>query len=730
MNIHSIKIRIIALSAVCVITVAGAMLGYGLYAASQTSHAVTEQVGSLLDRMSQESLQRLASVQAAAIGSEIDSAFSAARNMANALEVIAENEGNGTPRDLRRAQLNALLLAVLKDNSRFNGTYSAWMPDALDGADALFISRKDLGSDATGRALPYWTRDAAGNIALQPLVEYDSRDLHPNGVMKGGWFLDPQATGKESILAPLPYIVQGKSVYLATMSVPIKVGGKFRGVAGADFDLSFVQSLAEKVDKSIYKGEGTVSIVTNIGLVVASSADPSAIGGPYSKLEANADQDMALLRKGEAATRVDEQKDIIKIFAPVPLGRTGAAWSVIITVPRAVVMADANALGASLAARSGADTFWQMIAAAVVTVLALVAMALVARGISNPITRLTLALRRLAAGEQVAEIAGADRKDEIGDISRAVDQIRIGVEEEARRKAQEAEDNRLRAETERRSTMIHLADSFERAVGQVVESVGQASDQLQGAASTMTSATHKVANESLVAAGASEEASNNVQTVASAAEELASSIVEIKRQVDESARIAGEAVREAGSTAGKVQDLSNSAEKIGKVVDLIRNIAGQTNLLALNATIEAARAGDAGKGFAVVAAEVKDLAEQTARATAEIEAQIEEIQGSTRASSQAIVGITGVIEAINQIAGSIASAVEQQGTATREIAHNVARASQGTQQMSANIVGINGAAEDSSAAAGQVQTAATTLATQTQTLRRVMTDFLGTVRAA
>ncbi len=179
-----------------------------------------------------------------------------------------------------------------------------------------------------------------------------------------------------------------------------------------------------------------------------------------------------------------------------------------------------------------------------------------------------------------------------------------------------------------------------------------------------------------------------------------------------------------------MQDLSNSAEKIGKVVDLIRNIAGQTNLLALNATIEAARAGDAGKGFAVVAAEVKDLAEQTASATAEIEAQIEEIQGNTRASSQAIVGITSVIQDINRIAGSIASAVEQQGAATREIAQNVARASQGTQQVSSNIIGINGAAADSSSAAGQVQDAAATLASQAQTLRRVMADFLGTVRAA
>ncbi|WP_029004054.1 methyl-accepting chemotaxis protein [Azorhizobium doebereinerae] len=730
MNIHSIKIRIIALSALCVVAVAGALLGYGVYASSQTSRFVTESVSDLLDKTSQDSLQRLASVQAAVVRTEIDSAFDAARTMASGLEIIAGHDGAGTPLDGRRAQLNAFLLNVLKDNPRFNGTYSAWMPDALDGSDMLYNGRKEMGSDATGRALPYWTRDAAGKIALQPLVEYDSRELHANGVMKGGWFIGPQTNGKESILAPLAYIVQGKSVFLATMSVPIKVDGKFAGVAGADFDLSFVQSLAEKVDASIYKGQGTVTIVTNTGLVVASSADPKAIGGPFKAVEPQAEDDMAILRNGEATVKVDTAKDTLKVFAPVPLGRTGAAWSVIITVPRALVMADANALGEALAARGRTDTFWQMVAAVGVTVLALVAMALVANGISSPITRLTAALRRLAQGEQVAEIAGANRKDEIGDISRAVDQIRIGVEQEARRKAEEAEADRLRHEAERRATMMNLADGFERAMGQVVEGVGVASDQLQGAAGTMSHATRKVADESHTAANASEEASSNVQTVASAAEELASSITEIKRQVDESARIAAAAAMDAGTTASQVQELSSAAERIGKVVDLIRNIAGQTNLLALNATIEAARAGDAGKGFAVVASEVKELADQTSRATSEIATQIEEIQGSTRASSQAIVSITDVIEQINRIAASIASAVDQQGVATREIAHNVARASQGTQQVSVNIDGINGAAADSTAAAHQVQDAAASLATQSQTLRKVMAEFLGTVRAA
>jgi methyl-accepting chemotaxis protein len=731
MNIHSIKVRIVALSGLCVIVATGAIVGYSVYSAGKSSQYVAENVDALLDRLSKESLSRLASTQAGIIRAEVDSAFDAARGQARAMETIARDVDEGGERlEARRGQLNDLLLRGLKDNPRFNGTYSAWLPDALDGRDKDFVGHKDVGSDDTGRALPYWTRDAAGKIALQPLVEYDSRDLHPNGVMKGGWFLGPQANGKESILAPLPYIVQGKAVHLATMSVPILVDGQFAGVAGADFDLDFIQTLAEKVNGSIYDGKGTVSIVTSAGLVVAASGKAQAIGGRFDAVDENARQDAEILHQGRADVSVDSAHDVLKVFSPVPLGRTGDAWSVIITEPRALVLAEARKLASDLAERGSRDVTWQIIAALGVGALAVLAMAFVAGGIASPIAKLAEALRRLAKGETLAEIAGAERKDEIGDISRAVDQIRVGAEAEARRKTAAGEADRKRQEGERRETMLKLADEFEHAMGDVVKSVIASSNQLQTASSTMAQATGRVADQAKSASFAANAASQNVQTVAAAAEQLTASIGEIKRQVDESALVSTNAASEAEATSSKVKDLAESAQTIGRIVDLISDIASQTNLLALNATIEAARAGETGRGFAVVANEVKDLATQTGRATSDIGSQINEIQRATETSASAIVNIAAVIERIKSIAGTIAQSVDQQGEATHEIAQSVVVASDGTRQVSQDLNGINAAAQDSSQAAGQVQATAVDLARQTEALRNVMGQFLSTVRAA
>ncbi len=264
-------------------------------------------------------------------------------------------------------------------------------------------------------------------------------------------------------------------------------------------------------------------------------------------------------------------------------------------------------------------------------------------GIARPIRMIVGVLQELAAGRYQVEIAGLDRKDEVGEVAKTAEVFRENGLAKIRMEAEQKEMEQ-RSAAQRRQDMLRLADQFETAVGEVIETVSSASTELEASATTLTSTAEHAQQLATVVASASEEASTNVQSVASATEELSSSITEISRQVQESARVASEAVGQARTTTERVSELSKAATRIGDVVELINTIAGQTNLLALNATIEAARAGEAGRGFAVVASEVKALAEQTAKATGEIGQQISGIQSATQESVGAIKDISDTIE--------------------------------------------------------------------------------------
>ncbi|MBI5261947.1 MAG: HAMP domain-containing protein [Bradyrhizobium sp.] len=363
----------------------------------------------------------------------------------------------------------------------------------------------------------------------------------------------------------------------------------------------------------------------------------------------------------------------------------------------------------------------------VALLLVIVGVVIIARSIARPLSLITATIERVANGAENVEVPHTGRADEIGALARAIQIFKDAMDRNRNLNLQVSRESSSREERARQ--IERAVEEFGQTIGSVLRGLTDNAATMRETAQTITRVTSDANNRAKTAAGATEQAAHNVSAVAGAAEELSASVEEIGRQVRQSAGAVEQTEQRTGKSIAEIESLAAATQRIDGVLNLIQAIAEQTNLLALNATIEAARAGEAGRGFAVVAHEVKALAGQTAKATAEISENVGLIQNSTRNAVEAVREIGGAVREINAVTSNIAGAISQQDAATREISVNAQSAAQGNETLVNNISSLRDAIHETDTAAASVLSASGDLTDTAQTLSREVEKFFHDLRA-
>jgi len=746
--IRSLQRKIALLAGFCLAVTVILLVAFSSISALNSRSYVGEQVGGIVSSQAKESLQNRAAVEARGIKAELELAFDAARTTAQSFSVLANGGEGSTGPGQRRVQFNAILRRVLEQNPSFNGTYSAWEPDAIDGADAAFANNRALGSDGSGRYLPYWTRGPNGAVAIQPLVEYNSAERHPNGLVKGGWYLGPKATNQESILGPLPYIVQGKRVFLATMSVPIVVNGRFVGVAGADYDLDFLQKLATKTNSSLFSGKGTVLIVSDTGLIAANSADPESIGTLASTVDPHWSQLASIVKSGEAKVLDEANQPNIDVYSPIRLGHSTTPWSVVISVPRRLVMAQADTLSQSLGARATSSMVLQLFVGLGLAVAAIFAISYAAAGIARPIRECADFANGIAR-EQLDQTLKIEQVDEVGTLAEALRKMQGDIKSSNAQRAEAQAKSMLVVDTlignlgglSQGDLTVDIDVAFAPEFDELKNNYNSALINLRDLIGGVTQSAAGIRTGSQEIAQASEDLARRTESNAASLEETSAALVQIDTRLQATALSSGRTVVRADQAIATVVGgratadeavqamgrVSDSAKGIDSVIEGLDKIAFQTRVLAMNAAVEAGRAGDAGRGFAVVADLVSALAmraeEEAKRARDQLtltQTDIVTAVDAVQRVDSALVNISSDVGEVHALLGTMADDAAAQSSAITQISAAIGAMDQSTQQNAAMV-------EETSAAARNLTAEVTSLTEQTAMFK---TEEAGPTRRA
>nr|WP_245168207.1 methyl-accepting chemotaxis protein [Desulfobaculum xiamenense] len=572
-------------------------------------------------------------------------------------------------------------------NENVLGVWSGWEPNAFDGRDAEFAAIE--GNRPDGRFVPYWNR--VGGMHFQVItVDIDA----------GKWYTDARDSGREAVLDPVTYKLNGETVTLVSLTSPVRLNGRSIGVVGVDLAADFLQKLADSV--TLFGTRADVVIVSHSGVMIGRTDHPDAIGKPFDDVEPDAHKIMRAMSRGESMHFFRDGK--LNIAVPVPLGEGGTSWAVSLAVDENLIFAPVNAMALQTALIGGGCL-----------VLAMIVLWFLVGRLARPIQDTASAVNRIAEGDLDVKL-DVHGHDEVADMQVAVNvmvehlrkniaeienQVSVAREKtaQAEKAMAEAEEAGRRADRARSEGLMQAADKL----GVVVERISTAMEEISAQSEEIRRGTDVQKDRITATATAMEEMNATVLEVAQNAGHAANQGASAMTSARDGREVVGKSIDAMGTTQKHtdelrvaMEQLDEQARAIGSIMNVIDDIADQTNLLALNAAIEAARAGDAGRGFAVVADEVRKLAEKTMNATKEVGSSIVAIQkvaeSNITSMERAAKDLQGAVEYANrsgEMLGTIVTGTEAAASQIQGIATAAAQQSAASDEINRSIEEVN-----------------------------------------